>query len=156
MNSTYTGILMLLGLVGMQLVFRYIKQARMKKWWGCAEGACRAGDFPEAERALRKCVSLMPLWVPARSLLGVVQAKQNKLSEAEEQLKMVAELQPKEAEGFVELAAFYALFLPEQKADAIDALEKAVACDPDLREKLGDDVRLRALFEEEDFKVLVG
>jgi predicted Zn-dependent protease len=148
MNDMYVGILFLVGIVGMQLAFRYLKQARMRKWWVRAEEACRVGDFPEAEVALQKCVSLMPLWVPPRSLLGVVLAKQNKLDGAEEQLKMVAELQPKEAQGFVELAAFYALFRPEQKSDGLGALEKALAIDPTLREKLAKDERVSALLND--------
>ncbi len=156
MNSEILlGICMLLGIVGIQLAFRKFRMRRMKRHWERAAAACESGDFAGAGPALEKCVSLMPLWVPARALLGVVQARLGKLDKAEEHLKMVSELQPRHAEGHIELAVFYVNFQPGRSGDALAALARAVACDPEARKRIELDERLNGLRGADGFRALL-
>ena len=155
MDNTTLFIGFVLGVLALRAGMAYSKRARLKQSWRRANEAMKSADFAGAEKALGRCVSLMPLWVPARMLLGAVQAKLGKLTEAEEQLKMAAELQPREAEGHLQLGMFYAVFCPDRVDDAIDAFGAAVECRPELKQHLAREPRLLKLKEDQRFRELV-
>lgn len=141
-RSVLAGLCILLLLVGFQWTVQRLKVRRMKRWWNRAAEALNAGDLDAAAAALNKCVSAMPMWVQARTLLGVVRAKQGKLTDAEAQLKMAAELQPRQAEGHLQLGLFYATQFSDRDDDAMEALLNGLKYAPELRNALSRDPRL--------------
>ena len=155
MNQIVLAITVVAGLVVVRLGLGNLRKLRLKRCWERASAALDANDLDGAEYALRQCVRLVPLFVPARSMLGVVQARQGKLDEAEKQLRMAAELQPKEAGGYVALGLFYAGLGNERADDAVAALGKAVECAPDVRDKLREDTRLDPLHNHPGFQQLI-
>ncbi|NJL73388.1 MAG: hypothetical protein HC888_18580 [Candidatus Competibacteraceae bacterium] len=78
----------------------------------------------------------------ARRALGAVLAQQDRLDEAERELKMAAELQPRKPGGHLDLALFYARYQPDRAEDTIRALKEAIVHAPQLRE---DILKTRAL-----------
>jgi len=155
MNNLMAGILLLACIIGFQLAMRYWRTARMKRWMDRGKQALAQGDMDAAEDAFRRCVALFPLWVPGRALLGAVLAKQGKLAEAEEQIRMAAELQPREAAGHMGLGMFFATQRPPRVDDAIDAFSKAIECNPKLRERLAREPTIQHLRESERFRGLL-
>lgn len=148
------GICLLLAIVGFQLAARHLRHRRLRRWWERADEACRNHDYDAAEQALVKCVAVMPLWVPARTLLGIVHANQGKIAEAEEHLKMASALQPRKPDGFVQLGLFYAAHFPDRADDAIDAVAKAIEYDPELSTALAADPRLEGLRQYPRFRAM--
>jgi tetratricopeptide (TPR) repeat protein len=155
MREMIFGASLLMLLLGFQWGMGRWKQHRLKIWWGRADAACRDNDFDTAEIALQKCVTLLPLWVPARILLGSVYSKRGDFNAAEEQLKMASELQPRKPEGHMSLGLFYADNLPDYADAALEALAKAVTCAPELRESLIGDPRVSGLKEHPRYHELV-
>ncbi len=139
----------------MQLLFRTLRQLRMKRWWSHAQRALEEENLEEAARGLKRCVGLVPLWVPARLLYGTVLARKGELKEAEEQLKMGAELQPRHPEGHLQLGLFYGTFFPDRAEDATASLKKAFEFGPELVETIEADPRLRHLRADPRFARLV-
>jgi len=156
MDNVIVGVCVLAGIVGFQLAMRYWRTLRMKRCWLQANEALGQGDLATAEGALRKCVGLFPLWVPGRALLGAVLARADKLSDAEEEIRMAAELQPKDARGHLGLGMFYATRQPNRVEEAIDAFSKALECDPALRDRLAQEPLVQYLREHERFRALLG
>jgi len=144
-RSVLAGLCILLILVGLQWTVQRIKAHRIKHWWSRAAEALKTGDLDAAAAALNRCVSLTPMWAQARTLLGVVQAKQGNLKDAEAQLKMAADLQPRQAEGHIQLGLFYASQFSTRDDDAMEALLNGVKYAPALRDSLSRDPRLMRL-----------
>lgn len=142
MQEVIVGIALLVGLVALQTGMRYWTLHRTRVAWSEAQDHMTRGDFEEAEMALAKCVKLMPLWIQPRMLYGSVLSRLNKLEQAEEHLKLAAELQPKEADGYIELAIFY-ITVAERTEDGIEALRHALEKDPQARHRIDTEPRLR-------------
>jgi len=138
----YLGILLLLLLVfGRWLVVRY-RGHRFVHWWQKGVKAYDASNWVAAEAALRECVRMEPIAAPARRMLGVTLARRNKLAEAEEHLRAGAELEPRNAGGYLDLGFFLATYAPERAEEAIAAFAKAVECSPQARSVLAAEKRL--------------
>ena len=153
MQEVVVGIALLLGLVALQAGMRYWTLHRTRVAWSAAQDYMSRGDFEEAEVALAKCVKLMPLWIQPRMLYGSVLSRLNKLEQAEEHLKLAAELQPKEADGYIELAIFY-ITVAERTEDGVEALRQALAKDPQARHRIDTEPRLRDFRDSDGYAQL--
>lgn len=141
MNDFYKGLLALGGLVLFQVLARALRMAQVKHWCAKANKAMEAGDWASAEQSLKRCLARAPLWVPGRRMRAVLLTRTARMDEAEAEFKLAAELQPRDAEGHVQLAMFYATRGPAKAEQAAEALRTAVACAPGLKEALLRDPR---------------
>ena len=153
MQEIIFGIALLAGLVALQAGMRYWTLHRTRVAWSAAQEHMTRGDFEEAEVALAKCVKLMPLWIQPRVLYGSVLSRLNKLESAEEQLKLAAQLQPKDAGGYIELAIFY-ITVADKMEDGIAALNQALKYDPQARYRIDTEPRLRDFREQDAYAQL--
>ena len=142
MSSVLGGIALLIALIGLQVGMRYWTTVRTRRAWEEAQAAMARHDFESAATSLDKTIKLMPLWTHARMIYGVVLSELGRLPEAEEQLKMAADLQPKEADGHIELGIFY-VTTANRPEEGITALRVALACDEKARYRIETEPRLR-------------
>lgn len=148
-----------LGLLALLLAYQWgrgrLRMARMRQAWEAALFALKDNNLEEAEQRFNQCVRLMPMWTPARFMLGGVLAKRERFAEAEAQLKMGADLEPRSADGHVQLGMFYLVCQPARADDAIASLEQAVACNPALRERFAKEPQLAPLRAHPRFQRLI-
>jgi protein O-GlcNAc transferase len=86
------------------------------------------GALPQAERCLRRAVSLAPTFAFARSNLGLLRERQKRLAEAEICHRKAIELAPELASAHANLAA--TLNAQKKHDDAKEAADRAVELDP--------------------------
>lgn len=141
-------------LIGFYVV-RTRKNALLKKLSEQAREAFARQNYVEAERLLRRCVNMVPLWTHARSALGEALARQGKLEEAAENYRLAADLQPRNAAGYLDLGLFYAVYAPAERDKAIESLGRATELAPELKRELMHDYRLTYLREDPRFLRLV-
>lgn len=153
MQEIIFGVLLLFGLVGIQAGMRYWTVHRTRRSWHLAQEHMSRGDFGEAEQALARCIKLMPLWTQARMLYGAVLAQQGKLDDAEENLRMAAELEPKQADGHIELGIFY-VTAAGRIDEGLAAFRQALACDERARYRIDTEPRLRDFRESDAYAQL--
>lgn len=149
--STVAGLALLLGLVSFQYYKRHKHQKNIERLWREAQAALTEQRIADAERLLRECVKEMPLFIMARRALGAVLAQENRFDEAEKELKLAAELQPRKPEGHLDLALFYARFQPERIDDAVNALKEVITHAPQLRQDIYRDARFAAFKDHPGF-----
>jgi len=155
MKEIIAGIVLLLALVGLQAATRFWTVHRTRTAWEEAQAQLARGNFGDAEVALARCVKLMPLWLQPRMLYGAVLARQGKLDLAEEQLKFAAELQPREADGHIELGIFY-VTAAQRIEDGIAAFRNALNCGEGVRHRIETEPRLRDFRTTEAYAQLEG
>lgn len=155
MNTTLLLGILIFALMVTRLGFLWSKghRARTAFQRGCQ--ALEAGDWEEAEAALKRVVKLEPIFAVARRLLGRVLARRGALAEAEEQFRMAAALEPRNPDGYLDLGYFLALAQPSRESEAIDVLTKAVELAPGLRRTLATAAELEALRRHERFRRLI-
>jgi tetratricopeptide (TPR) repeat protein len=142
MAEVFLGILILLALVGFQAGLQFWNVHRTRVAWQGAQEQLQLDDLVAAEKSLAKCVKLQPLWLQARMLYGAVLSQRGKLADAEEHLKLAAELEPETADGHVELGIFY-VTSANRIEEGLTAFRTALACDDAVRGRLNTDARLR-------------
>ena len=147
------GIVTLGSLVALQAGLRHRTQRRLVQAWERAQDELAQNHLGAAEIQLTACIRLVPLWVPARFLLGAVLVKQGKLEPAEEQFKMAQALQPRNATGFVELGIFY-VTAANRIDDGILQFREALHLDPESMRMLQSDPRLASFRNSEAFATL--
>ena len=156
MNNTVLGIAILLGIIVLRWAVPSLwTRRRLHRFWNEGREALEAGDLSAAEAAFRRCVRMVPTAAAFHRMLGTVLAGQGKLEEAEERLRFGADLEPRNPAGLVDLGYFYALYHHDRDEDAVEAFEKALTVEPELREKLADEPRLAALRDNERFRLLL-
>lgn len=155
MTNLLVGLLILAGLVGLQLGMRHFTQVRLQRAWNHSQEAIQAGDLDIAASHLEKCVRLAPLWLPGRRQLANVQTRRGRFEAAEAQLKMSADLQPKQAPGHLELGLFYALHMPDRTDEALTAIERGIACDPQFRSAIATNPAVQRLRDHPRFQALI-
>lgn len=153
MQEIIGGIALLLGLVALQAGLRYWTVHRTRSAWTAAQEHMGRGDMKEAEVALARCVKLMPLWIQPRLLYGAVLARLGKLDEAEEHLKMAAQLQPRDADGHIELGIFY-VTAAQRIDEGVQAFRDALACDEKARFRIETEPRLRDFRDSDAYRRL--
>ncbi len=145
MNEMAVAVAIFCGIIGVQYAIRLQRQLRMKRLWQRAGAALQAGNFEDAEATLRQCVDSAPLALPVRTALANVLMRLGRMEEAETQFKAVASLQPRQAEGHLQLGYFYVTQLPGREAEAIAAFAAALEHAPQLRTHYQNDPRLDPL-----------
>ncbi|HOV74429.1 MAG TPA: hypothetical protein PK967_10700 [Candidatus Hydrogenedentes bacterium] len=152
----YLGLALLFLLVfGRWLIVRH-RGHRFSHWWHKGVKAYDASNWVAAEAAFRECVRIEPIAAPARRLLGATLARRNKLAEAEEHFRAGAQLEPRNAGGYLDLGFFLASYVPDRVEDAIEAFAQAVACSPQARTVLASESRLApAIREHPKFRALL-
>jgi len=153
--SIYVGVGILLGIILLRWGIAHWRDMRLRQWWNKGQSAIEVNDMVGAEAALRQCVRMAPIYAPVRRLLGRVLARRHKIEEAEEHLRMGAELEPRNPDGYLDLAFFLALSSAGREDEAIDAFAKAIECAPDLRASLAAENRLAHLRRDERFRKLL-
>lgn len=153
MTELLIGICSLGGLVVFQMAMRQRSQRRMVDAWEKAQAELARGNHEASAAHLEECIRIMPLWLPPRFALGALLARLGRLGEAESQFKMAQALQPREAEGMIELGIFYITAARSIK-EGVALLRDAVAADPDAAQRIQSDPRLRDFRESPDFALL--
>ena len=153
MTELLIGILTLGGLVAFQMAMRHRSQRSMAEAWEQAQAELARGNHEAGAAHLEACIRIMPLWLPPRFLLGTLFAKLGRLAEAEDQFKMAQALQPREAEGLLELGIFY-LTAANRVEEGVAALREAIACDGAAAQRIQSDPRLRAFRDSSDYALL--
>lgn len=155
MNSIVIGILALVGLVAYQWAAQAVRRRRFLRWFTEGHAAAQKRDWAAAEQAFRRCARLMPTAATVHRVLGTVLAQCGKLKDAEDHLRLGASLEPRNAGGHMDLAMFLAYQTSGRTSDAQAALKAAVACAPELPEKLRGDPRFQKLCTDERFRALL-
>ena len=153
MIEILVGVVTLGSLVALQAGLRHRTQGKLVRAWERAQKDLAQDDLGAAETQLAECARLVPLWLPARYLLGAVLAKQGKLDRAEEQFKMAQALQPREASGFIELGIFY-VTMANRTDDGLAQFREALRLDPAARPQHEGDPRLASFRESAAFAAL--
>ncbi len=89
-----------------------------------------AGDFPGAEKAMRKAIAIFPSHPLPYGNLGVILKDQGQVDEGIKFLKKALEIQPNDAQSMCNLGAVY--IAKEQHEAAVEILERALAIDPNF------------------------
>lgn len=150
MGDIVIGIIALAGLVALRGGMNRWTMYRVQRAWEGARADLDARAYDAAEGKLATCVRLLPTWIPARFTLGAVLAAQGKLAEAEAQLKLARDLEPRQPEGHIELGIYY-LTAAKQPAAGVAALREAITLKPDVIQRINTDPRLAAFRDTEDF-----
>jgi Tfp pilus assembly protein PilF len=151
----WRGILLSVVIVAAMWGYANSRGWRARRLWQQGMHAINGQDWPVAETSFRKCVRLVPIWTASRKMLAVALVKQNKLDEAEEQLRMASELEPRKPEGHLDLGFFLATQRPDRQEDAITAFARAVEHDPQVRDVLTMEKRLAFLRDNPRFAKLL-
>lgn len=154
LSELLLGILSLGGLVAFQRAMHRRGERKLAAAWERAQAEITCGNYESGAAQLAECIRIMPLWLPPRFLLGSLLVRLGRLDEAEEQLKMAQALQPREAEGMLELGIFY-LTATDRHAEGVALLRDAIARDGDALQRIQRDPRLGAFRESADFSLLV-
>jgi len=144
------GLLILAGCIALLWSRGY----RLRRAWKRSVEALEAGDTVAAEVALRSCVKQSPSWVPARRLLARTLVALRRFDEAEDHLRLVAQFEPRNAEGHLELAMFLANCPPVRADEAVASLTTAVEFAPRLREEIDRRPEFAVLREHPQFRAI--
>ena len=136
-------------------VYMQWKRRRFTMMLQSGAEAIKNQDSAGAESSFRQCVRLAPTSATVRLALGSVLAQRQKYNEAEEQLRLAAQLEPRKPLGHLELGFFFALSVPGRAADAVASFAEALKCAPNLRERLAQDPRLAELRQHAEFQKLL-
>ena len=155
MKSPLFGLAVVLLIIALRSVYMQWKRRRFAMLLRAGAEAVKNKDFACAESAFRGCVRLAPTSAQIRLALGAVLAQRQKFKEAEEQLRLAAQLEPRKPLGHLELGFFLALFAPDRADDAVAAFAEAVKCAPKVRESLAKDPRLAGLRQDPEFQKIL-
>lgn len=153
MDNGYSGLWGLL-ILAVCIALLWSRGYRLRRAWKRSVDALGAGDLVGAEKALRFCVKQSPSWVPARKFLARVLVALQRFDEAEKHLRLVAQFEPRNAEGHLELALFLANCPPARPDEAVQSLATAIEFAPRLRDEIGQKPELAALRDHPRFREL--
>lgn len=142
-------------IIGLRSVYTQWKRRRFAALLKGGAEAFKNKDSAAAEAALQGCVRLAPTSAQMRLALGAVLAQRQKFKEAEEQLRLAAQLEPRKPLGHLELGLFLAISAPDRADEAVAAFAEAVKCAPQVREVLAKDPRLAGLRQHAEFQKLL-
>ncbi|HUW62471.1 MAG TPA: tetratricopeptide repeat protein [Candidatus Bathyarchaeia archaeon] len=155
MKSPLFGLAVVLLIIALRSVYMQWKRRRFAILLKSGADAVKNKDFAGAESAFRDSVRLAPTSAQIRLALGAVLAQRQKFKEAEEQLRLAAQLEPRKPLGHLELGFFLALSAPDRSDEAVAAFAEAVKCAPQVREGLAKDPRLAGLRQHAEFQKLL-
>ncbi len=156
MNSTTMAMGIVLGIILLRWVWPKVwTRRRLMHFWTLGQQALEQNDLDGAEAAFRRCVKLVPSFSGGRRILGRVLAQQEKLQEAELQLRFGADLEPRNAIGHLDLGFFLAVFDKGRDEEAVEVFSKALEFGPEFRGMLTEDPRLIRLRTNPRFRALL-
>ena len=123
-------------ILGASIAFLWSRRYRLRKAWKDSIAALERGDFPAAERSLRKCLRQAPSWVPPRRLLGRALVALRRFDEAEKELRLAAQFEPRNPESHLELAVFLSNCPPVRLDEALASLRTALDFAPAMRDEV--------------------
>ncbi len=146
--------------IGAVLVVRYFLRmrgqgSRIQALWAQATRAYEGGDYHTAITGFDAAVRMSPTFAPARRMRGRTYMQLGEYAHAEEDFRMAAALEPRNAEGYIDLGFFLATCPPPREDEAIDAFESAVAYAPRMRNDLAQAPQLAHLRNHPRFAALV-
>ncbi len=150
-KSALLGLLIL----GACIAFMWSRGYRMRRTWKRGIDALEAGDLAVAEKSLQSCVKQSPSFVPARRLLGRTLVALQRFDEAEAQLRLASQFEPRNAEGHLELAMFLANCPPVRPDEAVKSLSTALEFAPAIRATLGHRPEFARLRDDPQFQALL-
>lgn len=154
MNQAFLGLILLFGIIGLRWAAGFWRMQSVKRHFTAGQQAITENRLGDAEREFRVCVKRLPMSAQFRRVLGGILARNGNLKEAEEQLRMGAELEPRNPGGHLDLGFFFAVHVPERADAALDAIANALSCEPKLREKLATQPALQHLRSHRRFAEL--
>ena len=113
-------------------------------------------DFNEVRNAFRYIVKKNPGWATARRMHARGLAGLGQHAEAEQELRLAAQLEPRNAEAHIDLAIFLASLARERHDEAVACIETALNVAPDMRPSVATLPQLRALHSHRRFRDLAG
>ncbi|NUM54047.1 MAG: hypothetical protein HUU46_10425 [Candidatus Hydrogenedentes bacterium] len=113
-------------------------------------------DFAEVRNAFRYVVKKYPGWAMARRMLARGLAGLGQHAEAEQELRLAAQLEPRNAEGHIDLAIFLASLPRDRHEEAVACIETALGVAPEMRPAVATLPQLRALHSHPQFRMLAG
>lgn len=135
----------------------YVLQRRwIRAAWKRGMDAYERKDFDEVRAAFHYVVKKHPGWAVARRMLARGLAGLGKHEEAEQELRFAAQLEPRNAEGYIDLAIFLAARSHERHDEAVACVETALDVAPDMRAAVATLPQLRALHTHARFRDLAG
>jgi Flp pilus assembly protein TadD len=155
MESPLFGLAIVLLILVLRSVYMQWKRRRFAALLQEGAEAFKNKDSAGAGSAFRQCVRFAPTSAQVRLALGAVLAHRQKFKEAEEQLRLAAQLEPRKPLGHLELGFFLALCAPDRPDEAVAAFGEAVKCAPQVREGLAKDPRLAGLRQHAEFQKLL-
>lgn len=135
----------------------YVLQRRwIRNAWKRGMEAYERKDFGEARTAFGYVVKKHPGWAMARRMFARGLAGLGQHAEAEQELRLAAQLEPRNAEGHIDLAIFLASLPRECHDEALACIETALDVAPNMRTALATLPQLRILHSHPRFRVLAG
>lgn len=153
---TLTGLAVLFGVVGYHHYRDKRIESRIPLQWRDAQLAVTEKRWADAERLFRALIKQWPTCGAFHSGLGISLAQQDQPQEAEQALRLGADLEPNSSDPHLNLALFYARFCPERGEDAAIALKRAILNEPELHAKILHDKRFAPFLEHPAFAPLEG
>lgn len=139
------------------IIAAYFLQRRwLRNAWLEGIEAHRRNDFEAVHRLFTYIVKKQPGWAAARRMLARGLAGTGAVAEAEREFRFAVELEPANAENYLDLAVFLANLPANRHKEAVDCLETAVVLSPELGGQLAKIPQLRALHTDPRFQSLAG
>jgi tetratricopeptide (TPR) repeat protein len=134
----------------------YVQRRWIRGAWEKGMAAYERNDFAEVRKAFLYVVKKHPGWATARRMLARGLVGLGKHAEAEQELRMAAQLEPRNAEGHIDLAIFLASLSHERHEEAVACIETALDVAPDMRTAVATLPQLRSLHSHPRFRNLAG
>ena len=150
--STLIGV----GICASILIAHVLQRRRIRAAWKRGMEAYERKDFDAVRTAFRYVVKKYPGWATARRMLARGLAGLGKHEEAEQELRFAAQLEPRNAEGHIDLAIFLASRTHERHDDAVACVETALEVAPSMRAAVATLPQLRVLHKHARFRDLAG
>ena len=135
--------------------FVYQRRSLQAAWKRGME-ACERQDFDAVRKSFRYIVKKQPGWALARRMLARGLAGLGQHAEAEEELRLAAQLEPRNADGHIDLAIFLTALSRDRHDDALACIQTALDVAPDMRAAIATLPQLRVLHAHPRFRTLAG
>ncbi|MBM3290835.1 MAG: hypothetical protein FJY92_11855 [Candidatus Hydrogenedentes bacterium] len=132
------------------------QRRRVRAAWTRGMAAYEQRDFDAVREAFGFVVKKNPGWASARRMLARGLAGLGNHAEAERELRLAAQLEPRNAEGHLDLAVFLASLERARHEEAVSCIETALSVAPDMRAAVATLPQLRSLHAHPRFRDLAG
>jgi len=143
------------GLIVWRFADVYTRRRRVQALWERGVKAYETRNLEEAYTLFARTVKLVPTAAVFRRMLGRTLMDLERLEEAEQHLRLAADLEPRNPDGHLDLAFFLASRAPDRPDEAIDSLTRAVECSPEVRRALAEPGPFASLRQHPRFQALL-